>query len=108
MTRVFVFAALFFATVFGSVALAAPTYSITLFEHKDFQGRSLTTSEAVVDLGGTGLNDAVSSVKVVPGQRWLLCKNKKFRGGCIVVDRDISDLAPLDFNDRISSLRPVD
>jgi len=108
MIRAFVFGLALSAIAVCATALAAPTYSITLFEHKDFQGRSLTYREAVANLSSTGLNDAASSVKVVPGQRWLLCRHKKFRGGCIVVDRDVSDLAPLGFNDRISSLKPVD
>ena len=91
-----------------AAVLAAPVYRITLYEHKDFQGRSLTYGAAVVNLSSSGLNDRTSSVKVVPGQKWLLCKNKKFRGGCIVIDRDVSDLADLGFNDMISSLKPVE
>jgi hypothetical protein len=90
-----------------SAPLAVPRYSITLYEHKNFDGRSLTYTAGVVNLGATGLNDRISSLKVVPGQKWLLCKNKKFRGGCIVVDRDVSDLEALGFNDTISSLKPV-
>ena len=62
----------------------------------------------VQNRGSAGLNDKVSSVKVVLGQRWLLCKDKKYRGGCIIVDRDVTDLAPYGFNDRISSLKPID
>jgi hypothetical protein len=99
-----------FLLLVGSLALAsaAPTFSITLFEHKDFQGRSLTYTEASPNLQATGLNDRISSLKVVPGQKWLLCKNKKFKGGCIVVDRDVPDLEPLGYNDKISSLKPVE
>jgi len=91
-----------------AAASAAPPYSITLFEHKDFQGRSLTYTAASSNLQATGLNDRISSLKVVPGQKWLLCKNKKFKGGCIVVDRDVPDLEPLGFNDKVSSLKPVE
>jgi len=91
-----------------ATAVAAPVYSITLYEHKNFQGPSATYSAAVVNLNSSGLNDRTSSVKVVPGQKWLLCKNKRFRGGCIVVDRDVPKLADFGFNDMISSLKPVD
>src|SRR5450432_769028 len=90
------------------VATALPVYSITLYEHKDYGGSFLTVSQAVPNLRKSGLNDRVSSLKVVLGQKWLLCKNKKFRGGCIVVDRDVPDLRALDFNDMISSLKPVE
>ena len=92
----------------AGAAFGASPYTITLYEHKNFEGRALTYSEAVWNLSGTGLNDKVSSVKVVLGQRWLLCKDKKYRGGCIIVDRDVTDLAPYGFNDRISSLKPID
>ena len=95
----------------GDLSVAAapvPTYSITLFEHKDFQGRSLTYTGAVANLSSTGLNDRISSLRLVLGQKWLLCKNKKFHGGCIVVDRDVPDLEALGFNDTMSSLKPVD
>ena len=87
---------------------AGQRYSITLFEHKNFEGRSVTFTSAAANLKETGLNDRISSVKVVLGQKWLLCKNKKFRGGCIVIDRDVPDLESLGFNDQISSLKPVE
>jgi len=91
-----------------ATARALPIYSITLYEHKNFDGRSLTYTGAILNLKQSGLNDRISSLKVVPGQKWLLCKNKKFHGGCIVVDRDVPDLAEFGFNDMISSLKPVD
>lgn len=89
-------------------AASPPRYSITLYEHKNFEGRSLTYSEAVANLRPTGLNDRISSIRIVLGQKWLLCKNKKFNGGCIVVDRDVPDLAAFGYNDKISSLKPVE
>jgi hypothetical protein len=101
------FAAALFVAL-AAMGAAAPPYSITLYEHKDFAGRSLTLTRATPNLQGSGLNDRVSSLKLVLGQKWLLCKNKKFRGGCIIVDRDVPDLDALGFNDRISSLKPVD
>jgi hypothetical protein len=91
----------------AGAAHAAP-YSITLYEHKEFQGRSLTYTARSLNLRTTGLNDRISSLKVEPGQKWMLCKNKKFNGGCIVVDRDVPDLEQLGFNDVISSLKPVE
>lgn len=89
-------------------AEAAPSYSITLYEHKNFGGRSVTYTSATPNLKDSGFNDRFSSLKVALGQKWLLCKNKKFNGGCIVVDRDVADLDPLGFNDAISSLKPVE
>ena len=62
----------------------------------------------MVNLKGSGLNDRASSLKLVLGQKWLLCKNKKFRGGCIIVDRDVPDLEALGFNDQISSIKPAE
>src|SRR5262250_2242151 len=91
-----------------SSATAAPRYSITLYEHKNFAGRSITYTGAAQNLKATGLNDRISSIKLVLGQKWLLCKDKKFGGGCIIVDRDVADLEALGFNDKISSLKPVE
>ena len=93
---------------FVGVAEAAPRFSITLYEHKNFEGRAVTFTGAAKNLKSTGLNDRMSSVKLVLGQKWLLCKNKNFNGGCIVVDRDVPDLEALGFNDTISSLKPVE
>jgi hypothetical protein len=103
------FAAAVLASGLGVAATPpAPTYSITLYEHKDFEGRSLTYTGAIANLSATGLNDRISSLRLVLGQKWMLCKNKKFHGGCIVVDRDVPDLEALGFNDTMSSLKPVD
>ena len=99
---------LLLVAVAGAPAFATARYSITLFEHKNFEGRSVTFAGAAANLRETGLNDRISSVKVVLGQKWLLCKNKKFHGGCIVIDRDVPDLEALGFNDQISSLKPID
>lgn len=89
-------------------AVAAPRYSITLYEHKNFEGRFITVARALSNLKNSGLNDRISSIRLVLGQKWLLCQNKKFRGACIVIDRDVPDLEALGFNDKISSLKPVD
>ena len=104
--RAFGFSVLIFALI--GTAQAAPSYSITLYEHKNFEGRALTFVGAMPNLKGTGLNDHFSSVRLVLGQRWLLCKNAKFKGSCIVIDRDVPDLDTLGFNDLISSLKPVE
>lgn len=95
-------------TFSAPVSHAAPRLPITLYEHKDYGGRFVTITSPAPNLSGSGLNDRVSSLKVVPGQRWLLCKSKKYRGGCIIVDRDVPDLDALNFNDAISSLKPVE
>ena len=104
--RVFVCSLLTIAL--SCAAFAAPRYSITLYEHKNFEGRSLSITSVTKNLKSTGLNDRISSLKVVLGQKWLLCKNKNFNGGCIVVDRDVPDLEALGFNDTLSSLKPVE
>jgi len=102
------FSICFLLMLAAATVFADPRYSITLYEHKNFGGRMLTVTDAVPNLSATGLNDRVSSLKVVLGQKWMLCKNKKYRGGCIVVDRDVPDLEALGFNDKISSVKPVD
>lgn len=53
--------------------------SITLYEDKDFQGKSLTLQQSAPNLGGVGFNDKVSSLKVQSGT-WTLYTEGQFRG----------------------------
>lgn len=79
---------------------------ILVFEHAQFRGRSVTVGGVVPDLSSYGMNDAISSVRVLSGA-WELCEHANFQGRCIVVDRDVFNMEQLGFNDRISSIRPV-
>ena len=80
---------------------------ITVYEHPDFRGDSVTFRNAVPDLREHGLNDRISSLEVDGNQAWEVCRDVNFQGGCRVFQGTIDDLRSEGWNDRISSLRVV-
>jgi hypothetical protein len=85
-----------------------PGYSgITVYEHPDFRGESVTFRNAVPDLRQAGLNDRISSLEVDGNQAWEVCRDVNFEGGCRVFTGTIDDLRSEGWNDRISSMRAV-
>ncbi|MFC5345394.1 beta/gamma crystallin-related protein [Brevundimonas staleyi] len=79
--------------------------SITVYEDSNYRGRSMSFSGEMVNLGNTGANDQISSMRM--SGRWEACSDAYFRGNCQVFNGDVSNLANTGLNDRISSLRPV-
>lgn len=90
------------------VAGQAMAQQITLYEHENFAGRSITTRETAADFRDVGFNDRASSV-VVEGGPWEVCEDVRFHGRCMILRpgayRSLADMA---MNDRLSSARPVD
>jgi Beta/Gamma crystallin len=80
---------------------------ITVYEHPDFRGDSVTFRNEVPDLRQHGLNDRISSLEVDGNQAWEACRDVNFGGGCRVFQGSIDDLRAEGWNDRISSLRAV-
>ena len=80
---------------------------ITVYEHPDFRGDSVTFRNAVPDLREHGLNDRISSMEVDGNQAWEVCRDVNFQGGCRVFQGTIDDLRAEGWNDRISSMRAV-
>lgn len=80
---------------------------ITVFEHPDFRGESVTFRDAVPDLREAGLNDRISSLEVDGNQAWEVCRDINFEGGCRVFHGSVDDLRSEGWNDRISSMRAV-
>lgn len=80
---------------------------ITVYEHPDFRGDSVTFRSAVADLREHGLNDRISSIEVDGNQAWEVCRDINFEGGCRVFQGTIDDLRAEGWNDRISSMRAV-
>jgi len=55
---------------------------VVLYEGSNFQGRSFTVNEDVVmNLGTTGFNDRVASMRVERGY-WMFCTDASFMGDC--------------------------
>lgn len=79
--------------------------SITVFIDADYRGASATFDSEMANLGNTGFNDQISSMRL--RGEWEVCTDAYFRGNCQIIDGDVSNLSRLGLNDRISSLRPV-
>lgn len=81
---------------------------ITVFEHSDFQGRSLSAQGPIANFDKRGFNDRVSSLEV-RGDRWQVCEHARFRGRCLIFRPGrYPDMSALGMNDQISSIRPID
>ena len=80
---------------------------ITVYEHPDFRGDSVTFRNEVADLREHGLNDRISSLELDGNQAWEVCRDAHFSGGCRVFSGTIDDLRAAGWNDRISSMRAV-
>ncbi|KAI4886796.1 hypothetical protein NFI96_013289 [Prochilodus magdalenae] len=78
---------------------------ITLYEHINYQGRSIVINHET-NLCCTSFNDLVSSHKVQRGA-WVLYEHGNQTGSIMVAraSRDVPDYAS--FNDRLSYLRPL-
>ena len=80
--------------------------SITVYRDANFRGQSMTFREEISNLRNSGLNDAISSIRLGRGS-WEVCEDANYRGRCQVINGDVRDLGRTGLNDRISSLRPA-
>jgi hypothetical protein len=78
---------------------------ITVYRDANFRGASIRFDNDVQNLGNTGFNDAISSMRF-QGE-WLACSDAYYRGTCVTFRNDIRNLRNAGLNDRISSLRQV-
>lgn len=79
---------------------------LIVFENPDYRGSSLQIRGSVPDMYGSGLDDMITSVRVVAG-RWELCSAANFGGECKVVTADSPNLKTINLNDRVSSIRKL-
>jgi len=80
--------------------------AITLYEHVNYQGRSVRIDGEAPNLTWLNFNDLTSSMRV-EGGRWEVCIHDNYDGACQVIDSDNRDMSSWNFNDRITSVRPV-
>ena len=85
------------------VALAG---EITLYEHRDFRGDSLTLHRGAPNLERSGLSDSASSLVVREGV-WEVCTDAFFRGSCAQLQPGEYRRLDGPLNDRISSVREI-
>lgn len=79
--------------------------SVEVFRDSEFRGASRVFDGEVADLGRSGFNDAISSMRF--RGTWLACTDSYFRGNCQTFENNVRNLDRWGLNDRISSLRPV-
>jgi len=80
---------------------------VVLYEHDNFQGRTLRADKAMKNFERTGFNDRASSL-IVFTERWEVCENAQFAGRCVVLRPGrYPSLSAMGLNDRLSSVRKV-
>ena len=78
---------------------------VTLYEHSNFRGRSVTLDRRAERL--EGFKNAASSAVIVGGS-WELCDRREFHGRCVVLRPGrYPSLGSMGMNDNVSSLRPA-
>ncbi|WP_300531250.1 beta/gamma crystallin-related protein [Maricaulis sp.] len=99
-----------FRIAIGGIALAAAqafsasAQEAILYEHDNFQGRSIRITADTPNLDRTGMNDRVSSIRIISGT-WEFCQHSNYRGSCFTANNDRRSLPG--FNDTMSSARPA-
>ena len=78
---------------------------VTLYEHSNFRGRSVTLDRRAERL--EGFRNAASSA-VITGGSWEFCDRREFGGRCVVLSPGrYPSLGSMGMNDNVSSLRPA-
>src|SRR5262249_20339371 len=95
-----------FTAAVAAAALAQET-GVTLYEAKDFRGRSQTFFSDAPDLRGSIIgDDTASSVRVAPGCQAILYADPGFHGRSMAVTSDVSSLSGSSVgNDKVAALR---
>jgi hypothetical protein len=79
--------------------------AIAVWVDADFRGGSAVFSDDVSNLKDFGLNDEITSLRVLGG-RWEVCADSRFRN-CVEVRGEIRNLREIGLNDEISSIREI-
>jgi len=83
--------------------------AIIFYKDDNFAGDQLmySTPGEISDLGPTGIEDEISSIKIERGFYAIIYEDDNFGGDKRTVKDSISDLDPMDWNDRISSVKII-
>ncbi len=79
--------------------------AIAVWIDADFRGGSAVITEDMVNLKDVGLNDEISSLRVLGG-RWEVCVHSRYRE-CVEVRGEIRNLREIGLNDEVSSIREL-
>ena len=81
----------------GGLALAAAqsasaiAQEVIIFEHNNYQGRSVRVTSDIPNLDHRGFNDRASSIRIVSGT-WEFCQNANYGGSCFTADASQNQL----------------
>jgi hypothetical protein len=78
-----------------------------LYRARRWRGAAVRISGPAPNLADSGLNDRVGSIRIEPGDLWLVCEDAGFQGRCVRIDRSVADTRELGMRRAISSLRPL-
>ena len=93
------------AAVLLAGATAASAQTIELYERPGFGGGGIGLNADSANLSFDDFNDRAASVRVGPGESWILCEHANYRGRCISVEGDAPDLMALGLGYTVSSVR---
>jgi hypothetical protein len=79
--------------------------SATLYEFRNFQGRSITITQPTADLGDWRFNDRAQSARFEG--RWRICEHDEYKGRCQEVSGEVADLTTYGLMAQVSSLEPA-
>lgn len=79
---------------------------IVVYEHGNYQGRSVGIGTDIANVNTLGMNDRISSIEIRSGI-WEVCSDPNYQGRCQTIDASTTNLNLLRMNDSISSLRRV-
>lgn len=81
-------------------------HPLWLYEHGNFNGRTLRATGEISDLSSTGMNDVTSSIFISIGT-WQFCEHANYGGRCFTLGPGQYSEMPVGMNDTISSFRRV-
>jgi hypothetical protein len=81
-----------------------PSTGLIVYENPDYRGLRFEVADSITDLYSSGLDDQITSVRVLRGS-WQLCTGRDFSGQCWTIEADNPNLKALGANDKVSSIR---
>src|SRR4051794_1490622 len=105
MTKTLALIALTALSVAGAAQAQRGPGTATLYELPNFQGRSVTITQAAPDLGRWNFNDRAQSARFEG--RWRVCEHDEFKGRCQEITGAVPDLTTYSLFAQISSLEPA-
>jgi hypothetical protein len=79
---------------------------LIVYENPNYGGQRLEVAGSVPDLSPWGLDDEITSVRVLSG-KWMLCAGRDFNGQCWTITADSPNIKDIGANDKVTSIRKL-